>query len=728
MLTVRQRVRLLALAALASVAVAWVLAHEGHAPLPSRGASVDVEKGHVVLTAESREALDVRTAEVARDPLPDGVLAYATLVAPWPRHAFVAPRLGGRIVRLLARPGQVVEEGQLLAEVASLELEALRLELRNAENDVRLAEKTLRAAEAASAAVAEQVILDARTTLQQQRNALEVARGKWASLGLPADAAALPVRAPVGGTVVRADLSAGKVVEPGEHLFEIIDLSAVWVRIGVLEKDLSRVQEGQPVELRLTAYPGEVFRARVQVKGLAMEPQTHVNPVWAELANPPGREPRLLPGMSGQVRVVMPAEPRTWTVPAEAVVHDGVEPFVLVEEARAASHSEYRRRPIEITRQGGDRAEVRSPELVPGDRVVTRGAHELGGYFIPGVVRPNPLAAKSMGLQVAAVGERGVEEVVEVEGHVDVPPDRRSAASAPLGGYVRRLHVDRAQLVKAGDLLAEVASLEFQTLQLDLVKEHLAFGLLDQQLERLRKAGGVAPSRKLVELEAAHAASRNRRDGLREKLRVLGLSAGEIDRIQQSRQLVEAMPIRAAIGGHVVEFAKVIGHVVKADEPLVTIHDLSAPLVVGFVPERDLPHVRVGMAARVRLVGEGGRVRTGQVVRSGRAFAEADQTLPVWVRLDEPPGAPLRHNQLARLSLVVASRPSALAVPPAALVHEGTQAFVFVRKGDGAFDRRAVRTGHADDRLVEITSGLRAGETIAVAGVAGLRTAYASVR
>lgn len=719
--------RWLALAVLGSVAVAWVVAHEGHAPLPTRGASVDVEKGHVVLTAESREALDVRTAEIARAPLPDSILAYATLVTPWKRHAFVAPRLGGRVLKLHVTPGQLVEEGQLLAEVASLEVEALRLELRNAENDVRLAEKTLSAAEGASASVTEQSILDARITLQQQRNALEVARGKWSSLGLPADATTLPVRAPVGGTVVRADLGAGKVVEPAEHLYEIVDLSKVWVRVGVLEKDLQRVHEGQPVELSLTAYPGEVFRAPVQVKGLAMEPQTHVSPAWAELTNPPGREPRLLPGMSGQARIALPTEQKTWTVPAEAVVHDGVEPYVLVEEARAAGHSEYRRKPIEIVRQTSGQAEVRSPDLVPGDRVVTRGAHELGGFFIPGVVRPNPLAARTMGLRVAAVREENVEEVVEVEGHVDVPPDRRSDASAHLGGWVLRLHVDRGQRVRAGDLLAEVASLEFQALQLELVKEHLAFGLLDQQQDRLRKAGGVAPSRKLIELEAAHAASRNRRDSLRQKLRVLGLASEEIDQLQQRRRLVEAMPVRAAIDGHVVEFAKVIGHVVKADEPLVTIHDLSAPLVLGLVTERDLPRVRSGMAARVRLVGED-RFRTGQVVRAGRVFAESDQTLPAWVRLDAPPDRPLLHNQLARLSLVVASRPSSLAVPPAALVHEGTQAYVFVKKDDGTFDRRAMRTGHADDRFVEVASGLRAGETIAVGGVAGLRTAFASVR
>src|SRR5262245_5102881 len=256
--------RLWAVVAL-GVAVTWALAHEGHAPLPTRGATVDVEKGHVILTAEPCDALDVRSVEVARRPLHESVLAYATLEAPWQRHAFGSARLAGRIVKLHVQPGQAVERGQLLAEVASLELEALRLEVLNAGNDVRQAEKTLQAVEKASASVPEQTLLDARTTLQQHRNALEVARGKWAGLGLPADGwsrqTTLPVRSPIAGTVLHADVSAGKVVEPGEHLFKVVDLSRVWVKIGVLESDLARVQRGQPVELRLTAYPGEVFRA-----------------------------------------------------------------------------------------------------------------------------------------------------------------------------------------------------------------------------------------------------------------------------------------------------------------------------------------------------------------------------------------------------------------------------------------------------------------------------------
>src|SRR5262245_24075616 len=130
---------------LLTVVAAWLWAHEGHAPLPSKGAQVDVAKGSIVLSQESRTALDVQTAEVEDRSLPKFVPAYATLVSPWKLHGFASARLPGRIEDLRVQAGQQVEAGQVLAEVRSLDLENLELELLNARNNVRLAEGVLKA-------------------------------------------------------------------------------------------------------------------------------------------------------------------------------------------------------------------------------------------------------------------------------------------------------------------------------------------------------------------------------------------------------------------------------------------------------------------------------------------------------------------------------------------------------------------------------------------------------
>jgi len=72
-------------------------AHEGHAPLPTRGAEVDLQTGRIILSAQAREALDVQTSEVDLRRAEKRVPAYARLSAPWDQHAFVTTRVSGRI-------------------------------------------------------------------------------------------------------------------------------------------------------------------------------------------------------------------------------------------------------------------------------------------------------------------------------------------------------------------------------------------------------------------------------------------------------------------------------------------------------------------------------------------------------------------------------------------------------------------------------------------------------
>jgi cobalt-zinc-cadmium efflux system membrane fusion protein len=746
-LTAKQRFSLAAAGALVvllTAGVAWLWAHEGHAPLPTKGAQVDVEKGQVVLSREAREALGVQTAEVELRPVEDKVLAYATLVAPWPQHAFVATRLPGRLDQLHVQPGQRVTAGQTLAEVQSLELENLQLELLNAQNDIELSAKVLAQMEEGSSrgAVSEKSIQQAQTKHGENGNALEIARSKWLSLGLtleslnrllqgrnPQLVRTLPILSPIPGVIIHADLTVGKVVEPTEHLFEIVDVSTVWVKIGVLEQDLHKVAVGQPVELNLAAYPDEVFRSTVTVKGLYLDPQTHLGTAWAELANPGGQEPRFLPGMYGQARLLLAASKSLATVPAAALIRDGAERYVLVEETATAQASQYQKQNVVAGRQTPSSVEIRGGKVYPGDRVVTRGSHELASLFVQGVLRLSDEAKKNIDLVVEPVRRQVVEDVLEVDGAVEVPPDRRTFASSQLAGALYRIRVERGQAVRAGDILAEVASLDLQNLQLDLLRAHLQAGLLERLLQGLRKLDSiVVPRRQLWDTESLYNATVNRRDSCQRKLEAIGLTAAQVQAILADRKLVETLPIRAPLDGLVVNFDKVLGQVLKAEEPLFEIHDLSRAWVQGYLSERELAQVRIGQRARVRLVADPGFLAEGTVVGSGQVFGTENRTLSVWVKLDQRPDALLQHNLLARLTLTQRRPEPTLAVPRETVVREGLRAYVFVQKPDGTFERRPVETGRADDRHVEITQGLQAEEKVAVRGTADLQTAYASLR
>ena len=198
---------------------------------------------------------------------------------------------------------------------------------------------------------------------------------------------------------------------------------------------------------------------------------------------------------------------------------------------------------------------------------------------------------------VQPAGIEAVDEVVRVSGVVEVPPGDRAAASSGLAGTLVRLQVDRAEPVRAGQVVAEVHSLELLSLQLDLLKEHMTAELQTRQLESARAAGGAFSRRRMVELEGQFRATTTRRDSLRRRLSVVGLTPTAIDDVLASRRPAESVPVRAPIAGLVAGFDTALGRRVRADEPLVSIVNASKPLVRAYISDRDFVSVRVGQAA-----------------------------------------------------------------------------------------------------------------------------------
>jgi len=276
--------------------------------------------------------------------------------------------------------------------------------------------------------------------------------------------------------------------------------------------------------------------------------------------------------------------------------------------------------------------------------------------------------------------------------------------------------------------LAEIASLDLQNLQLDFLRANLDSRLRKDVVERLHAAGKSAALREIQEAESLYQAALNRRESLLQKLNAIGLNAGQIEQLLQEDKLVERLPLRAPIGGAVIQFNKVLGQSVKAQEPLFAVHDLTQVWVQGYLFEQDIVRVRTGQKVRVRLVADPQFLAEGTIVRSGHAFGAEDRTLSVWIELKETPKQPLPYNLSARLTVTLGRLRPVLAVPSESLVSDGLRSYLFVRRLDETFERRLVQTGRADDRFIEISSGLEAGEPIAVRGATQLQTAYASLR
>ncbi len=189
------------------------------------------------------------------------------------------------------------------------------------------------------------------------------------------------------------------------------------------------------------------------------------------------------------------------------------------------------------------------------------------------------------------------------------------------------------------------------------------------------------------------------------------------------------MPIRSPISGYVVSFEVIPGQMVTAGDALFEIHDLSEVLVRGHVFESDLGQVSLGQTARIRLASNPDFIATAELVRSNDVLDVSGRVLSFWAALENPQRE-LKDNMLARITISTGTSAPTLAVALPAVLNDSGQSYVFVQAADqpDRFERRAVTTGKRDDRFIEIKSGLKPGEVIAIRGIQELQTAFASIK
>jgi cobalt-zinc-cadmium efflux system membrane fusion protein len=248
------------------------------------------------------------------------------------KFAAVGARSAGRVRRVLKIMGDAVKPGDVLADIESVDLgkaqaaaEALRAKeiaaQANLERERQLAEAKVTAMREAEAAKAEHEALRA-----ERRAAEKAVAALGASLG--SEVGILMLRSPIAGRVLLANARRGQTVEPSDTLFEVADLSTVWVELNVFERDLDRIREGDVVEIVAAAGAGKAVKGTLAHVSHTVDPNTRSAIVRVEVDN---REGLLRPGQSTTARIQShgPAA-KVLAIPKAALTFVDGKPTVLV--------------------------------------------------------------------------------------------------------------------------------------------------------------------------------------------------------------------------------------------------------------------------------------------------------------------------------------------------------------------------------------------------------------
>ncbi len=308
------------------------------------------------------------------------------------RTARVLPPIGGRVRKLLADLGQRVSRGAPLAALESSDFGQAQADANRAATDLAAAERTLaRVRELYEHAAAPRKDLEAA---EADRDRARVEKDRVAARLALLDGAGAPpaagsgggrgvdqhfvLRSPIAGVVVDRAINPGLEVRADAQapLYVISDPLRLWVYLDVVEQDLATVRPGLPLTLHCNAYPQRVFAGRLEVVGDTLDPATRTVKARGSVDNPN----RLLKAeMYVDVEIADPARLPALEVPSAAVVAEGRQRFVFVEEGRGR----FARRPVTAGAERGGKTVIQAG-LAPGQRVVVDGSLLLESLLTSG--------------------------------------------------------------------------------------------------------------------------------------------------------------------------------------------------------------------------------------------------------------------------------------------------------------------------------------------------------
>src|SRR6476469_5402008 len=310
----------------------------------------------------------------------------------------IFPPYAGRVTRLMAKPGDMVERGQPLFYIEAADMIQAQNDfltglaaINRAKSRVTITEiiekqnRTLYEGKAGALRDFQTATADlaqARADLRTAESALEAARNRLAILGkTDAEIAAFqeqgkissetPIYAPLSGTVVQRKIGPGQYVSytgtgAVDPVFTIGDLSTVWLVAYVRESEAPKVRIGQQLDFTVLAYPKTTFKANIDHVAASLDPSIRRLLVRATIDNSNGQ---FKPEMFTSVTIYTDEGDSSLGVPRDAVIYEADRARVWI--ARADKTIELRQIKTGITRRGMIQV---LQGLQAGEIVVTKGS------------------------------------------------------------------------------------------------------------------------------------------------------------------------------------------------------------------------------------------------------------------------------------------------------------------------------------------------------------------
>ncbi len=304
--------------ALALLALSWWLMRTSPEALAERARAVALSGDHTTAPAALQAAATV-DAWIVRARPSRSVVEVSGVLTP-ARAVAVGAEVAGKVIEVAVEEHSVVAEGALLVRLDPAFAEAALARARAA---LQLAGATLRQARSelrrqrdlAARGIVSEVELE-RVETEESRSLADVAQARAQVLDAQTRLDKTRIVAPFSAVVTRLDLEPGAYLMPGQSVSELADIQQIELEVGVGDRDVGALREGQSVAVRVDALPNETFAGTIHKVASSPERDTRRYAIPVRLANDTGR---LLPGMLASAAFEIGDATQVLRVPRRAI-------------------------------------------------------------------------------------------------------------------------------------------------------------------------------------------------------------------------------------------------------------------------------------------------------------------------------------------------------------------------------------------------------------------------
>ena len=304
----------------------------------------------------------------------------------------------------------------------------------------------------------------------------------------------------------------------------------------------------------------------------------------------------------------------------------------------------------------------------------------------------DPVTIQNMNIQTTFVARGALRRTIRTVGTIDYNETALADVTTKFRGWIEKLYVDATgELVHRGEPLFAIYSPELYSAEVEY--------LLTINQSATNDPGAAALRETAVN-----------------KLKFYDISDTQIAELRKTGVARKTLQILAPIDGFVIQKNVVQGQMVDAGMKLYQLADLGIVWVYAQIYEQDLPYIRLGQEATVKLSSLPDREFRGRVTY---VYPNVDEkTRTARVRLEfENPGYFLKPGMFVSVQIISELEPSVLLVPDSAVLRSGEKNTVFVALPGGRFDPRTVMLGpEGEHDMYQVVSGLKAGERIVTSG------------